>query len=61
MNWEEHYANQIRAKEYNTSIEIVEKAVEAFYGNKGSDVLRKHYPNGCTLKESIEFFKKEEK
>lgn len=37
---------------------IINIAKLAFYGGKYSDLLTEEYPNGCTLKEAIIYFKK---
>lgn len=29
---------------------------EAFWGGRHTDILDREYPNGCTLKEAIDYF-----
>ena len=47
--------DQQLAETYGTTVEVVEAARNAFYGD-GVEILIAVYPNGCTLKEAFELF-----
>jgi hypothetical protein len=38
-------------------IKYEQKGREAFWGNDKFEILLKEFPNGCTLQESIDYFK----
>lgn len=45
--------NYQEAKDYFDRIKL---GAKAFWGGKGNEIITENFPNGCTLKESIDYF-----